>query len=511
MKRREEVRPRLPLGRGPNGSDGSWQMESAGGRAQMARGPSIIHHPLSIIHDLTFLPTYAKRDRLGTGAFLFCVGGSSLGVYVDLFTDFVVSFWNLTADMSLYLLLGFVMAGFLKVLVPEGWVYRQLGQSSLLSVFKAALLGAPLPLCSCGVLPVAAQLKAGGASRPALLTFLVSTPVTGVDSILATYALLGGFMAVVRPVASVIVAVAGGIALLVWTKGRRETKPREVRLPPGLPRYSIRSLRMRRLWDGLEFAFTDLMAGMARPMLAGLLLGAAISVWLPPTLISDYLNKGPLPYLVVVALGIPLYVCSTGSIPIAAALMLKGLSPGAALAFMIAGPATNTVALAVARDLIGKKGFWIYVVVVAVGAVGTGMLTDVLAGALQVTPPMQQVGIEHQSAVWSALGMVAAGILLFLLAYRGIAVPLFHRIRAREPALRKSSGFPTVVLKVPEAECSRCSATITATLQHLDEVRTVEVDLDRRLVTVELRARFQSAALVRALAKAGYESRIVAE
>lgn len=430
---------------------------------------------------------------------------------MDLFTDFVVSFWNLTADMSLYLLLGFVTAGLLKVLIPEAWVYRQLGQSSLGAVFKAALLGAPLPLCSCGVLPVAAQLKAGGASRPALLTFLVSTPVTGIDSILATYALLGGFMAVVRPVASVAVAVAGGIALLYWSKRERQAKPKEVRLPPGLPQHAIRSMRIRRLWEGLEFAFTDLMAGMARPMLAGLLLGAAITIWFPPNLITEYVNRGPLPYLLVVALGIPLYVCATGSIPIAAALMLKGLSPGAALAFLIAGPATNTVALAVARDLIGKNGFWIYLVVVAVGAMGSGMLTDVLADALQVTPQGAIAATQHHSPVWSALGMVAAGILLFLLAYRGIAVPLFHRIRAREPMLRKTSGFPTVVLKVPDAECSRCSATITATLQHLDEVRTVEVDLERRLVTVELRARFQSSALVRALAKAGYESRVVAE
>ncbi len=428
---------------------------------------------------------------------------------MEVFTDYVVSFWNLTADMSLYLLLGFVTAGLLRVMIPEGWVYRQLGANTYGAVLKAALLGAPLPLCSCGVLPVAAQLKAGGASRPALLTFLVSTPVTGVDSVLATYALMGGFMAVVRPVASVLVAVAGGIALLLLTRKGKDSKPREVRLPPGLPKQTF---RWSRIGEGMEYAFTDLMSGMARPMLAGLLAGAAISVWLPPDLISNYINKGPLPYFLVVALGVPLYVCATGSIPIAAALMLKGLSPGAALAFLIAGPATNTVALAVARDLIGKKGFWIYLVVVAGGAILMGMATDILAGWFGVNgADIVAFSQSHYSPLWSALAMVTAGILLFLLCYRGIAVPLFHRIRAREPALRKESGFPTVVLKVPEAECSRCSATITATLQHLDEVRTVEVDLDRRLVTVELRARFRSASLVKALAKAGYESRVVAE
>ncbi len=422
--------------------------------------------------------------------------------------DFFVAFWDLAAEMSLFLLLGFAVAGVLKVVIPEGWVYRQLGSDSFLSVFKAAILGAPLPLCSCGVLPVASQLKSGGASRPALLTFLIATPVTGVDSILATYALMGGFMATVRPLASVLVAVVGGVLLLLWHKGKGR-QSRGVTLPPGMKGHGVTA---QKLVDGLVYAFSDLLQGMARPMLVGLAVGAAIVVWFPPDLLSNYVNKGPLPYLLVVTLGVPMYVCSTGAIPIAAALMLKGLSPGAALAFLIAGPATNTVALSVARDLIGKRGFWVYLAVVGIGAVGTGVVVDQVAAHWAAVPLEDCVSCAgHGSAVWSAASMVGGFVLLFMLAYRGLAVPLFHKIRAREPALRKSSGFPTVVLRVPDAECSRCASTITATLQHLEAVRTVQVDLDRRLVTVELRGKQSSDGLVKALAQAGYDSKVVAE
>lgn len=432
------------------------------------------------------------------------------GWTVEQLTDFVVAFWNLAADMSLLLLVGFVAAGLLRVLVPEGWVYRQLGKDSVPAIFKASLLGAPLPLCSCGVLPVAAQLKAGGAARPAMLAFLISMPLTGIDSVLATYALLGGFMAVVRPVASLLVAISGGLTLMAWTqKERKKRKKREIRLPP---RMKHRRFALQRFREGLTYAFTDLLGGVARPTLAGLLVGGAILVWLPSDFIGHYLNKGPLPYLLAVALGVPAYVCATGAVPVAAALMLKGLSPGAALAFLIVGPATNSVALTVSRDLVGRKGFWILMAVLGVGAVVMGGLTDLLASLLGVSS-VEAVAHAHgdHSVVWSALSMVAAGILLFLLAYRGLAVPLFYRLRDRVPTQRPATGFPTVILRVPEAECSRCSATIKATLQHLDEVRTVQVDLDRRLVTVELRARFSSASLVNTLAQAGYDSKVVAE
>ncbi|MBM4352338.1 MAG: permease [Deltaproteobacteria bacterium] len=284
-------------------------------------------------------------------------------------------FLLLTEQMAPYLLLGFMVAGLLHVFVPRRWVFRQLGRRSAWAVIKGALLGAPLPLCSCGVLPVAASLRKSGASPPAVLSFLIATPVTGVDSVLATYALMGGFLATVRPVASVVLAIAAGLVLLLSGKsgeeaGTSQETPQETAAPPSLP---------SRLVAAVRYAFVDLFRGIAGSMLLGLAAGAAIAAFVPADLVTRLGVGGVLSYLLMVAIGVPLYVCATGSIPIAAALLAKGLSPGAALAFLLAGPATNTVAIAVSRTLVGRRGTLVYLACIVVGSVLAAAGTDALA------------------------------------------------------------------------------------------------------------------------------------
>jgi len=288
--------------------------------------------------------------------------------------------WFLTASMALYLLLGFTVAGFLKVFLTMGFVSRHVGGESRLAVFKASVIGVPLPLCSCGVLPVAASLRAQGAGRAPTLSFLITTPVTGIDSLLATWALLGPVFTFVRLAVSFVLGIAAGLVAAVVGVERRAAEVSSggecdgsCSASPSEPEVGL----ARKLGSAVRYAYIDLPSEISGSILLGLVLGGVIVAAFPPTLIERYIGTGVLGILVSIVIAIPLYVCATGSIPIAAAMMLKGFSPGAALAFLIAGPATNTVAMATVKKLLGTRPLLVYLGVIFTGALGFGLLFDV--------------------------------------------------------------------------------------------------------------------------------------
>ncbi|MDE5959958.1 MAG: permease, partial [Muribaculaceae bacterium] len=123
-------------------------------------------------------------------------------------TEFLATFWAMLCEMAPYLLLGFLFAGMLHAFLPASFYNRHLGRPGFWSVAKAAMFGVPLPLCSCGVIPTAMSMRRQGASRAATVSFLISTPQTGVDSILATGSLLGWPLALIRPIAAFATALA---------------------------------------------------------------------------------------------------------------------------------------------------------------------------------------------------------------------------------------------------------------------------------------------------------------
>ncbi len=406
-------------------------------------------------------------------------------------------FLRLSAEMAPYLLLGFGVAGLLHVFIPEHWVYRQLGRRSLWSVVKGAFLGAPLPLCSCGVLPVAATLKKSGASPPAVLSFLISTPVTGVDSILATYALLGGFLAVVRPVASVAIALLAGALMLLVTRG--DTVPAApLSMPVGGKRVSLGG----RLRKAVDYAFNELLAGIAGSVLLGMVIGAAISLFVPANLVARFTGMTWVTYVGMVLIGTPLYVCATGSIPIAAALLAKGLSPGAALAFLLAGPATNAVAIAVARDLVGKRGLAVYLGTIIFGTIAVGWGTDLLAGWLGYAGSGAGAQHHHHVAQPSSLVWFSGYLLLALLGYHLVA-PRGRKVLA---AWRRRSGNPEVALAVPGMTCKNCARKVSGALLELDGVAHVDVDVETKQVHIGLNSPVDLMVLRQKLLAAGYES-----
>jgi uncharacterized membrane protein YraQ (UPF0718 family) len=303
--------------------------------------------------------------------------------------DMLAASWHLLEESSVYILGGLVIAGMLKIFLSPTFVAEHLGQGKIRSVFKAALLGVPIPLCSCGVLPAAAQLKRQGANNGATTAFLIATPESGVDSITVSWALLDPLMTVARPVAAFISAVVAGI--LENMVGERQPS-QIIPLPMAMPLPSTCSDShcgcheeehhpiglLAKLRQGLGYALNDIWGDLAGWFFIGILVAAAITVLIPSELISRHLGGGLGSMLLALLIGLPMYICATASTPIAAAMILKGVSPGTALVFLLTGPATNIAALAVLLRILGKKGVAIYLLSISVISVLCGLILDAI-------------------------------------------------------------------------------------------------------------------------------------
>lgn len=325
-----------------------------------------------------------------------------------------MTLFDATLDLYLeaapWLLLGLVAAGLVKAWVPDGAMARWLGGKGLRPIISAALIGAPLPLCSCGVLPAALALRRGGASKGATVSFLVATPETGPDSVAVSYALLGPFMAVVRPLAAIFSAIlAGMLAAAASPPGPERRKgflaPVVAVAGDGVaccPKCNAEPLPEKApgLAKGLRHAFVDVLDDLAPWLLLGILVAGAMQAFLPPLALAEW-GTGFTGLLVMLAAGIPLYVCATASTPIAAGLLAAGASPGAALVFMLAGPATNIASVAVVGRELGRGALAGYLGGVAAGALGAGMLTDVLAGWGGFDVPAQMAAVGEVLPPWA--------------------------------------------------------------------------------------------------------------
>lgn len=431
---------------------------------------------------------------------------------MDLVVEVVVASWAVLAAMAPYLLLGFFVAGVLSILISAEWVERHLGGGGLGQVFKASLFGVPLPLCSCGVLPVGASLRRQGASRGATTAFLLSTPQTGVDSIAVTYALLGPFIAVVRPLAALLTGFAGGA--LVHVADGRDGDAKGAAVPPGAGKSSCsldgccddEPAHRHSLLDALRYGFVTLPRDIGKALLVGVALSGVISVLIAPDTLRAYLGGGIVPMLAAMAIGIPLYVCATASTPIAASLIVAGLSPGAALVFLITGPATNSAALVTLWKVLGRRSTILYLVTVAAGALATGIAVDALVGsglvplhALVDAAAASATGHVHDPSGgfgwW--IGRIAAVVLLLVVAYA-----LWWPRRAR-PAIATAadSGLDVVTLDVRGMHCASCVASVTRTLSGIAGVADVQVLLDEGTATLRGRgfSKDQAAEAVRSL------------
>jgi len=359
---------------------------------------------------------------------------------MQLLINALIEAWRLLLDASIYILFGLLVSGLMRVFLSPYAVARHLGHGRFRSVLKAALIGIPLPLCSCGVLPAAIALKKQGANNGATTAFLISTPESGVDSLAITYALLDPIMTVARPVAAFFMAATAGITENMFAPSGTENQ-----VTPDLScpvdgccsgidcspsDHRNHHTLTEKLSAGLKFAFGDVWNDMVGWFFIGILLAGLITALVPPQFFETYLGGGLPAMLLMLVVGIPIYICATASTPIAAALILNGVSPGAALVFLLAGPATNIASLTVLVGVLGKRATVIYLTTIAFCTICFGLLVDRL---------YQAIGISAQAIVGQAADIIppyvalAATIVLLILSVK----PLKQRLRRR---LRKSTA-----------------------------------------------------------------------
>lgn len=342
---------------------------------------------------------------------------------MDFLREVMLASWQLLNQASLYIIFGLLVGGLLKVFLSPAYVASHLGQGRYRSVFKAALLGIPIPLCSCGVLPAAASLKKQGANNGATTAFLISTPESGVDSISITWALLDPLLTVARPVAAFLSAFVAGIAEN-FLNPPPQGEARQVDLscpvdnccdgvdcPPEV--HKNHHGLGERLLVGLRYAAGDLWGDLAGWFFVGILLAGLITVLVPEEMIGTYLGGGFSSMLLMLLFGIPLYICATASTPIAAAFIAKGVSPGTALVFLLVGPATNITSLSVLLGLLGKRASALYLTSIAVVSVLCGLALDAVYFSLGISA---QAVIGKAGEVVPAWLMLAATILLLVLS-----------------------------------------------------------------------------------------------
>ena len=309
--------------------------------------------------------------------------------------------------MSPFLLFGFFVAGLLSVLVSQSFIEKHLGGTGVWPLIKASVFGVPLPLCSCGVIPVSMSLHKHGASKGSTISFLLSTPQTGVDSIFVTLSLLGPVFAIFRPVAAFLTGIIGGGLVDVLEPQAERKTPEECK-----DECCADAGKTGKLKRAMKYGFVTLPRDIAKAMLVGLVIAAVISSLVPADFFADHLGTGVFAMIVMMFLGIPVYVCATASVPVAAALILKGLTPGAALVFLMTGPATNAASFATIWKALGRRTAVIYLATVAGCALTAGIVLDYIDPGLE-----SDIAAHDMWMLPPIVKNVAAVILLALLGY----------------------------------------------------------------------------------------------
>lgn len=383
-------------------------------------------------------------------------------------------------EMSPYLLLGFLIAGVLHAFVPTRVYSRYLSGTGWRSVVAAALFGIPLPLCSCGVLPTAVSLRRGGASRAASTSFLIATPQTGVDSIAATYSMMGLPFAILRPVAALVTAMLGGN--VVGAIERRGKFQDDIRCADTCSTSEpLKPTFVGRIVEALRYGFFEMVQNIGRWLVLGLIVATLITVLVPDNFFQTYARWPLLNMFVIVLVAVPMYICATGSIPIAAALMMKGLSPGCALVMLMAGPAANMASMLVISQSFGRKAMWAYLASIVTGAIGFGVLVDYWPGLREVffnAMPHHHGAMSHEMSVgWFNW---VCSIFLMVMLVVGIGSKYWNSYQLKNHKTNAMKEF-----KVEGMMCNHCKATVEKGLAQLEGVEQVTVDLAKGIAYVE--------------------------
>ena len=388
------------------------------------------------------------------------------------FQSFFISLLNVVCEMAPYLLLGFFIAGVLHVFVPQRFYANYLSRNNKFSVLWAALLGVPLPLCSCGVIPTAIGLRNEKASKGAIASFLIATPQTGIDSILATFSLMGLGFAIIRPVAALITGVCGGLLV------NRLVREDDI---SSIDNCSCEVESGNRIWRVLRYAYYDMLRDIGLRLLIGLIVAALIQVAVPDEFFLSFGSQPLLQMLVILIIAVPMYICSTGSIPVAAALMMKGLSPGAALVMLMAGPAVNLASILVVHKSMGRRFTSIYLMTIVGFAVLFGLLlnaTGILNSQLSIINS-HAACCMNESAMPSVFKIVCATVLTLLIIF-ALMMKFFSKFTTK-----KTLAPDVTIYRVEDMHCSHCEAAVVRAVEDLPGVEKAKASASANTLTIK--------------------------
>ncbi len=410
---------------------------------------------------------------------------------------FIQAVLDVFLDMSLYMLIGMVLTGILSVVVKKQMVAKHLGKKARFPAVKAAALGVPLPLCSCGVLPTTVYLSQNGASTSAVMSFLISTPQTVIDSFIATFGMIGVVFAVYRPIVAFVSGVLGGVVIQKIVGGKRiedsqaaldarceedgvcctgdNCDAAQSAKAEEEPKLTF-TQKLRKMFN---YAFVEFVDDIALHFVVGVIIAALITIVVPTGFFENLnIGSGTLAMLVMLAIGLPMYICSTSLIPIALVLLAKGISPGAAFVFLFAGPATNAASVAVLAKSLGKKTVAVYLAITAVSAIGFGLLLDGLIEWFSLPMPQFSISDVAKEPNWL---LVATGVIFGIALIRSLVMRAVRKINV----LKSKKEDKAMVLDIKGMSCEHCSGSVTQALKKIDGVESVKVDLKKGKAYVE--------------------------
>ena len=393
---------------------------------------------------------------------------------MEFLKEIVGVIFSIFNTMSFYLLLGFLFAGILHVLVPQQLFSKYLSKNNWVSVLYATLFGIPLPLCSCGVIPTAMALYKEGASKGSVISFLIATPQTGIDSIIATYSLLGLPFAIIRPVAAFFTSIFAGLVTNVFTSNESTAKvtaqknTEEQKLSFGQ--------KIKRVF---QYGYVEMMEDIGKMLLFGLIIAGLIAYFVPDNFFTIFKGNTLLTMLLILVVAIPMYVCATGSIPIAIALMMKGMSPGTALVLLMAGPAANIASMMVIGKVLGKKTFIIYLITLVIGAIGCGLIMDNFLPANWFDVSNFGMAAHNHHGGFYYFKVVCSFILFALLANS----ILFKKNREEAEVMENNGN--KIAFKINGMTCNHCKANATKAISNLKSVKEVNVNLSEGVAYVD--------------------------
>ncbi len=389
-------------------------------------------------------------------------------------------------EMTPYLLFGFLIAGLMHAFIPSTIYSRYLAQPNFKSVALATLFGIPLPLCSCGVIPTAMSLRREGASKGATTAFLIATPQTGVDSIIATYSLMGLPFAILRPIAALVTALFGGQLVNIIERTGAE-KLEKVKLESECANGNCCTSDTKpnsfsgKLKKALRYAFVDMMQDIGKWLFIGLFVAGLITVFLPDYVFENFRDNSFTSMLLVLCIAVPMYLCATGSIPIAVALMMKGVTPGAGLVLLMAGPACNVASMLIVNHVLGRKTMITYLASIIFGAVGFGLMIDhVLPRQWFLSNLIARDACCHEYNSWFSIG---CSVLFMVLLANALIRYYFGSPSSQITTLNSDKMKQTFIIN--GMNCNHCRTSAEKAILSVAGVTSASVDLATKVAVVE--------------------------